>query len=1348
MSDSIELKDKRSIIEISSLVNLTNNLIIKDEDIANSYETMESVKKVYRLISAMLKTDTISDYTITISDLRQLDNSQVKYSEVCQPNNIPTEYQEYVLNYKRYQVYKNYLKNGEINQYYRNIYENYVSKTESECDSFESFLNLTQMPFYARARLYKNFSILYAPTDILSSIELVKFKDCYNEALTFFMQTSYNYAYEATNPQYNNVCKMVIVWSAIKRYLNERMVDIDNIDFYDEYTIRNSFLSYGLDYFFDMPLKYQKRILKNVNYLIRNKGTNEDLLSIIDIFGFKNIKIMKYYLCKEYNRDVNNNINIQDPYMQFYGIDMEIDEFEVGIHDDNTLIYDYEDFIRDDKYWFVSKEQNINVHEYEKLLKDQWNYIYTKYISVNSYMDLSRYGIDWSLFLNYLYQIEEKYNESQYDDGKNENNQLYVYNSVISTEKIKLIHLAIVLIILISKKYHYKDIIIKKPESIMRVYDFNPQSLMDELLAYTERYDLERKFVEPYSKNNVVTTNVNLIDVSDDSEFNRVVLSLVDSTVSWYLNLIAIFNNYKQLRTLYDYNEISKKDYLNVMQLIKMDDEKFEMVKYYLNNLYMDNLNSYNLKNGTDSNYIPSEVVNIILRDNELSLSDVDIITEINSKIDPDYSAKFSAFVRNNDLNRNQIIFYYLLYRFMNDSINEEYMVYTLAYFGFINLKEDNRTTKENLEKAKKTAIYQYLQKKVLEGNISVSEYIRKKELYHLNDDDFEYNSELDNYLVSSFLNSKLKAELNLAKYNSEYKNYELDLELQSAMQNCIDGYYNFFDTDVDYIVENYGNGKTKKEIMKNYLIMLLLNDDLQSENETTYITGNKSFEYYISYFMITIAKNEINSLLNIKKYKSEYNSLIYIYNEYLNTMTLQCKINYCKDEYISDNEMMKFKTNGFNTDVINDNETDFGILLNKIINKYGKSSPMNANSNSTSYGEKYEDSDIYDYVTDCYDKYVYDDEGNKIPKTTYIIDENGDKIEYPVYKKKVYFVMPSNSIKWFNKNKKFIINGNVMNNSSDLNIFMDLYINNNDFRTDFEELIISTKDYELYRLLKIFHQHIFTGIYQYNLFPDKYLTYTDYIKEKDVNLYNFIVKCETNANLASTTEEYENVYNEFILEICDTMESYFDDEHFEFLIEGNTFLADFIKDFILELINFVKAYTVQIKDINSLIVLNDKFRNQIRLFDEIGGIETSSLFAELWQSKDEIYSHDKKTLLDILQPKDVLKEFETNVDDQLELNDEFEIHNHHFYSECLQFREYIEIESSLADVVTEIPDGWFYLSYDNYIRIIKYTGEDTIVTVPTEIDGIQVKYIDYNAFANCTNIEKIIIPEGITIID
>ena len=81
-----------------------------------------------------------------------------------------------------------------------------------------------------------------------------------------------------------------------------------------------------------------------------------------------------------------------------------------------------------------------------------------------------------------------------------------------------------------------------------------------------------------------------------------------------------------------------------------------------------------------------------------------------------------------------------------------------------------------------------------------------------------------------------------------------------------------------------------------------------------------------------------------------------------------------------------------------------------------------------------------------------------------------------------------------------------------------------------------------------------------------------------------------------------------------------------------------------------------------------------------------------------------------------------------------------------LIFFIYIGVTNTKADEI--INDDWVYSLQDDYICIDEYIGDGKNVMVPEQIDDYMVQKIGYNAFGGCDEIESVIIPEGVKIID
>jgi len=469
-----KINDKRTKLEIDKLINFCKDLVIKDEELADELETIDSSKKGYALVSAILKTDKITDYVITQKDLDSVElNSGLifnnKYVTLSfskyNPQFIPEELQEFVLDYKRYKLYREYMAIGDLNPYYEGLYQDYEKAYERVYQTYEEFINSERKCFYVIARRAADYSILSYPDKIFSVDELSEYRNIYYECQNYFTTVLYNEAYKIGNKKYNNFARLLIVFMSMQRFMNARIENITNIDFYDNYSIRNMFISYGLDYFSDMPQTYQRRILKNINDLLATKGTTKAIVSVLQLFGYQNINVFKYILAKDYKRDEFDKPILSEPDLKFLKIPHDTNRIEKEIL--NATSYSYDSFIADDPLWQVSDRDK------QDLINNSFNYVETKYIGINSTMNLLKQTLDLSYFYSLILDIEKTHDDSF--------NLLSYYNIDISKSKIGVVETVIALQSLVLRRMGYKDNILTGLNSTAYVNGCNYDEILEKV---------------------------------------------------------------------------------------------------------------------------------------------------------------------------------------------------------------------------------------------------------------------------------------------------------------------------------------------------------------------------------------------------------------------------------------------------------------------------------------------------------------------------------------------------------------------------------------------------------------------------------------------------------------------------------------------------------------------------------------------------------------------------------------------------------------------------------------------------------------------------------------------------
>ena len=106
--------------------------------------------------------------------------------------------------------------------------------------------------------------------------------------------TIYSQAYKFQSDYYDRFIMIMIIIQSFIDMIELSPEYIIQRELFDLRTIQYVFESQGVEFFPDIPLKYQKRLVKNLNTLIKYKSCDKNLLDIVSLFGFDNIELFKY----------------------------------------------------------------------------------------------------------------------------------------------------------------------------------------------------------------------------------------------------------------------------------------------------------------------------------------------------------------------------------------------------------------------------------------------------------------------------------------------------------------------------------------------------------------------------------------------------------------------------------------------------------------------------------------------------------------------------------------------------------------------------------------------------------------------------------------------------------------------------------------------------------------------------------------------------------------------------------------------------------------------------------------------------------------------------------------------
>lgn len=322
---------------------------------------------------------------------------------------------------------------------------------------------------YYTSRKAARFEMLYCPT--ADSIEVeTRFKELLEANRRTTLYTVYSEAYKFQSDYYDRFMMILIVIQTVVDMIVELPEYIIRRDVFDARTCQYIFESNGVEYFEEIPIKYQVALIKNLNKLIKFKSTDRCLVDICSIFGFKSIELFKYYILKD--RKVMSQTDLR-----YYNIKNGDGEFDIeknydiqfvkvpilGNYDDyirtGKNIYNYDTITNGDDYWIGDKERKEILEEIKEM---DFTLLRSKYYSIEAMVDLTERTFQLVYFMNILL-----YNEV-------DKSKLLVNLPNVSTKKsFEVVDTIITLYALSYIYYDAEDDIMNTQGKILKILGFN-----------------------------------------------------------------------------------------------------------------------------------------------------------------------------------------------------------------------------------------------------------------------------------------------------------------------------------------------------------------------------------------------------------------------------------------------------------------------------------------------------------------------------------------------------------------------------------------------------------------------------------------------------------------------------------------------------------------------------------------------------------------------------------------------------------------------------------------------------------------------------------------------------------
>ncbi len=330
---------------------------------------------------------------------------------------------------------------------------------------------------YYDARRADRFEMLYCPS--ADSIEVEnRFKDLLEANRLVTLYTIYSEAYKFQSEYYDRFMMIMIIIQTIVDMIVELPEYIIRRDVFDLRTCEYIFESNGVDYFPNIPIKYQVALIKNLNKLIKFKSTDKCIVDICSIFGVDSIEVFKYYILKSrkvssvtdlkyYDEtkevtDTAGNTTIESDNEKNYDINFVkvpiLEPYDNYIRSSKN-IYDYDSLTNSDDYWIGDKEIDSVRKEIEDM---DFTLLRSKYYSIEAVIDIAKKTFELTYFTNAI-----MYN------GIDKSRLVISLPNISNKKKFEIIDVIITLYALSYIYYGAEDDIMNTQGKILQVLGFN-----------------------------------------------------------------------------------------------------------------------------------------------------------------------------------------------------------------------------------------------------------------------------------------------------------------------------------------------------------------------------------------------------------------------------------------------------------------------------------------------------------------------------------------------------------------------------------------------------------------------------------------------------------------------------------------------------------------------------------------------------------------------------------------------------------------------------------------------------------------------------------------------------------
>ena len=156
---------------------------------------------------------------------------------------------------------------------------------------------------YYDMRIAPPWGIIYIPS--CEDLVVKEFKRIFETERAIYVRKASGLAFTYGSEYYDQMLGLIIACQTV----TDLVVDIPEWfirrDVFDLRTVQYFLDSNGVEFFKEIPLRYQIRIVKNLDRLIKYKSTTTNIQDILDIFSLEGTTVYKYFLVKRFKYNIH-----------------------------------------------------------------------------------------------------------------------------------------------------------------------------------------------------------------------------------------------------------------------------------------------------------------------------------------------------------------------------------------------------------------------------------------------------------------------------------------------------------------------------------------------------------------------------------------------------------------------------------------------------------------------------------------------------------------------------------------------------------------------------------------------------------------------------------------------------------------------------------------------------------------------------------------------------------------------------------------------------------------------------------------------------------------------------------